>query len=199
VPLSVASGCNGLAHCVEAFWAAGTDPVATALAERGIRALADGLPGVVDDPDDLEARGHALLGAWLAGTSFAIAGSGLHHRICHVLGGAYDLPHAETHTIVLPHVLAFNAPAVPEVAARIAAALGADDAVTGLVELIRRLDAPTALREIGLRQDQLDEAIGLVIGQVPTDNPRPVDLDDVARLLRAAWRGTLEADPAEQP
>jgi maleylacetate reductase len=187
--LSIASGCNALAHAVEAFWAPGTDPVAAALAERGIRALADGLPGIAIDPSDVTAREHALLGAWLAGASFAIAGSGLHHRICHVLGGAYGLAHARTHTIILPHVLAFNASAAEDAARRIAVALGADGAIEGLVGLMEKLDAPSALRDIGLREDQLEEAIDLVAGNVPPDNPRPMDRDDVATLLRAAWRG----------
>jgi maleylacetate reductase len=189
VELSVASGCNAMAHGVEAFWAPGANPVAAALAERGIRALADGLPGIVADPADPIARGHALLGAWLAGASFAIAGSGLHHKICHVLGGAYDLPHAQTHTIVLPHVLAFNAVVAQDAARSVATSLGADTAVAGLVGLMEELGAPTALRDIGLREDQLDEATDLVLEKVPADNPRPMNRGDVGELLQAAWRG----------
>jgi maleylacetate reductase len=187
--LSAASGMNALAHCVEAFWAPGANPVTSALAEQGIRALAAGLPGVVADGSDLDARADTLLGAWLAGAAFAVAGSGLHHKVCHVLGGAYDLPHAQTHAIVLPHVLAHNAPGVPEAAARIAAALGADDAVRGLTDLSRELGIPSGLREVGLREDQLDEATDLVLEKVPADNPVPTDREDVTRLLRAAWSG----------
>jgi maleylacetate reductase len=187
--LSAASGMNALAHCVEAFWAPGANPVTSALAEQGIRALAAGLPGVVADGSDLDARADTLLGAWLAGAAFAVAGSGLHHKVCHVLGGAYDLPHAQTHAIVLPHVLAHNAPGVPEATERIAAALGTADAVRGLADLSQRLGIPAGLRKVGLREDQLDEATDLVLEKVPADNPVPTDRQDVARLLRAAWAG----------
>lgn len=187
--LTAVSGLNALAHCVEVFWAAGTNPVSGALAERGIRALADGLPGAVADGADLDARADALLGAWLAGSAFAAAGGGLHHKICHVLGGAYGLPHAATHAIVLPHVLAFNAPAAPAASARIAAALGHDDAVAGLVALAQRVGAPTALRDVGLREDQLDEAADLAAANVPAENPRAATRDDLAALLRTAWQG----------
>lgn len=195
--LTAVSGLNALAHCVEAFWGAGANPASAALAERGIRALADGLPGAVADGTDLAARADALIGAWLAGAAFATAGGGLHHKICHVLGGAYDLPHAATHAIVLPHVLAFNAPAAPEAATRIAAALGHDDAVAGLVALGARVGAPTALRDVGLSQAQLDEAADLAAAKVPAANPRPVSREDVAALLSAAWQGPpMEVDEA---
>jgi alcohol dehydrogenase class IV len=123
--LSVVSGLNAVAHCVEAFWAPRANPVTSLMAEEGLRALAAGLRGVVRDPADLKARSGVLYGAWLAGTAFATAGSGLHHRICHVLGGAYDLPHAETHAVVLPHVTALVASSLPDVDARVSAALRA--------------------------------------------------------------------------
>jgi maleylacetate reductase len=126
VGLSVASGLNAMAHSVEAFWAPGRNPVTALAAQESIRELARGLPGVVADPLDPVARSGTLYGAYLAGAAFAVAGAGLHHKICHVLGGSFDLPHARTHAVVLPHVLAFNAPAAPEAAARISAALGAD-------------------------------------------------------------------------
>jgi maleylacetate reductase len=187
--LAAVSGLNAMAHSIEAFWAPGRNPVSSAIAERSIRALAAALPAVVVDPSDQVARGEALLGAWLAGVAFAVAGSGLHHKICHVLGGAYGLPHAETHAIVLPHVLAFNAPAVPAAADRIAAALGADDPVAGLVRLSVRLDIPVGLRSVGLDHDVLDEATDLVLEKVPADNPRPPDRDALAALLEAAWSG----------
>ncbi len=125
VAMSVASGLNGLAHCVDSMWAPRTDPINRAMAAEGIRALAAGLPAVARDPRDLEGRESALYGAYLSAVSFASAGSGLHHKICHVLGGAYNLPHAQTHAVVLPYVLAFNGPAAPEAERRIATALDA--------------------------------------------------------------------------
>jgi len=106
-----------------------------------------------------------------------------------VLGGRFDLPHAATHAIVLPYVVAFNAPAAPDAAARIAAALGSIDAVTGLLDLREELDAPRALREVGLRAQDLPEAVEAVLPAVPASNPRPVDAAALTRLLRAAWAG----------
>ena len=94
VDLSVASGLNALAHCVDSLWAPRADPINQALALEGARALADGLPVVVGHPRDTAGRDQALYGAYLAAVAFASAGSGLHHKICHVLGGAFNLPHA---------------------------------------------------------------------------------------------------------
>lgn len=189
VELSVASGLNALAHCVDSLWAPGADPIATALATEGMRALAAGLSAVAADPGDVEARERLLYAAHLAAVAFASAGSGLHHRICHVLGGAYDLPHAGTHAVVLPYVLAFNTPAAPDAAARVAEALGGADAVDALDRLRLALPAPTALKDLGLPEESLDEAADLALAAVPPSNPRPVTRDDMRALLRAAWEG----------
>ena len=183
------SAMNALAHCVEAFYAPGASPISSLMAEEGIRALARGVPVAVERPDDLDARSETLYGAYLAGAAFAVAGSGLHHKVCHVLGGAYDLPHAPLHTVVLPQVAAFQAPALPGEMARVARALDADDAGRGLFDLARRIGAPTALRDIGMREEDLGEAVGLVLEKVPEDNPRPVEEKDVRELLEAAFAG----------
>lgn len=193
--LSVASGLNAIAHCVEAFWAPRRNPVSSAVAEDGIRRLAAGLPAVAADAGDLDARVPLLLGAYLAGSAFAVAGSGLHHKICHVLGGAFDLPHAWTHAIVLPHVLAFNAPAAPEAASRIASALGLPDPVEGLWRLGEKLGVPAGLRELGLREDYAGVVLEDILALAPADNPRPVTADGLRVLLRAAWAGT---EPAKE-
>lgn len=190
VELSVASGLNGLAHCVDSLWAPRADPINAALATEGMRTLAAGLPKVVADPHGLEGRELALHGAYLSAVAFASAGSGMHHKICHVLGGTYDLPHAQTHAIVLPHVLAFNAGSAPEAADRIANALGGADAVGALTALRDRLGAPKALRDIGLRESDLDEAAELSVAAIPASNPRPATAGDVRTLLTAAWAGT---------
>ncbi|MFH8900571.1 maleylacetate reductase [Streptomyces coeruleorubidus] len=192
VPMSVASGLNALAHCVDAMWGPRVDPIDQALAGEGIRALAAGLPAIVADPAGLAGRERALYGTYLSAVAFSSAGSGLHHKICHVLGGMYDLPHAQTHAVVLPHVLAFNAPAAPEAEQRIAAAFGAGSAIEGLEQLRRDVDAPKALRAYGLKETDVDDAVQAVLDVVPDGNPRPVTAGDVQRLLRAAWRG---ADP----
>jgi alcohol dehydrogenase class IV len=187
--LSAVSGLNAAAHCVEAFWGPRANPVTSLLAEEGLRALAHGLPGIVRDPGDLDARSGVLYGAWLAGTAFASAGSGLHHTICHVLGGAYDLPHAETHAIVLPHATALVVSSLPDLDARLAAALGASagtPAATALAALARRLGAPTALRELGLPEDELPAATRLVAERVPGRSETELEA-----VLSAAWRGDL--------
>ncbi|HUC26690.1 MAG TPA: maleylacetate reductase [Streptosporangiaceae bacterium] len=192
VPISVASGLNALAHCVDAMWAPNADPINAALAAEGIRSLAAGLPKVVTDPFDLNGREMALYASYLSAVAFASAGSGLHHKICHVLGGAYNLPHAQTHAIVLPYVLAFNGPAAPEAAHRIAAAFGTNRAIDGLEDLRREIGAPHALRDYGLAEDAIPAAAEAVLPAVPESNPRPVTVADLERLLRAAWSG---ADP----
>ncbi|GAB1513281.1 maleylacetate reductase [Actinophytocola sp. KF-1] len=184
VPLSVASGVNALAHCVDSMWAPRTDPVDQALALAGIRALRTGLPMVVADPGDLAGREHALYAAYLAAVAFASAGSGLHHKICHVLGGMFGLPHAQTHAVVLPHVLAFNGPAAPDAARRIADAL--DMSLPVLLDL---LDAPKALRDLGFAESAIPSAVEVILPAVPAGNPRPVTADDMTALLHAAWEG----------
>jgi maleylacetate reductase len=179
--LAVASSLNAMAHCVEAFWAPRRNPVGTVLAEEGVRSLAAGLRG--DSATDL------LRGAYLAGSALAAAGTGLHHKLCHVLGGTFDLPHARTHATVLPHVLAFNAPGAPEAAMRIARALGVDDAVAGLRELTDSVGVPRGLRDLGLREDQLDEVVALTGPVVPADNPVPIGGGALRALVRSAWQG----------
>jgi alcohol dehydrogenase class IV len=192
VDLSVASGLNALAHCVDSMWAPRADPIDAALAAEGIRALADALPRVAAEPEGRSGREAALYGAYLSAVAFASAGSGLHHKICHVLGGRFDLPHAQTHAVVLPHVLALNAPAAPEAADRIARALGGGTALSGLQRLRRDLDAPRALRDYGFEEGQIPEAVEAILPAVPESNPAKVSADVLRQLLHDAWEG---ADP----
>jgi alcohol dehydrogenase class IV len=189
VGLSVASGLNALAHGVDSQWAPQADPINRALALEGVRALSAGLRLVHADPADLAGRSQCLYGCYLAALGFASAGAGLHHKICHVLGGSWDLPHAETHAVVLPHVLAWNAASAPEAAAAIAAALGTKKALEGLLDLEDELEAPTSLRELGLPDSALPQAARLVVEAAPEDNPRPVDATLAEELLRGAWLG----------
>jgi len=185
------SAINAVAHCVEAFYAGGANPITSLLAEEGIRAVARGVPVAVESPGDPEGRALTLYGAYLAGAALAAAGTGLHHKICHVLGGAYDLPHADMHTIVLPHAFAFNEPTVPEIAGRIARAVGTDGrASEGLYALNRRIEAPDALKDIGMREEDLDEAVALCLQEVPDDNPRqPVVEAGMRAILEGAFYG----------
>ncbi|WP_432187160.1 maleylacetate reductase [Streptomyces sp. Tue6028] len=190
VELSVASGLNALAHCVDSLWAPRADPINQALAIEGAWALRVGLPLVAAEPDAMEGREKALYGAYLSAAAFASAGSGLHHKICHVLGGMFNLPHAQTHAVVLPYVLAFNAPGVPGAEQRLAAALDAPSASEGLARLRDRLRAPRSLRDLGMPADGIADAAQAVVAAAPAGNPVPVALDAITDLVRSAWEGT---------
>jgi maleylacetate reductase len=189
VPTSVASGLNALAHCVDAMWGPRADPIDRSLALEGIRALRSGLPRVVEEPMDVPPREQTLFGAYLAAVAFASAGSGLHHKICHVLGGMFDLPHAQTHAVVLPYVLALNAPSVPNLERRLAAAFAADSALAGLLDLKVELGAPRALRDLGMRADDVPRAVRPILDAAPSNNPTPVTAETIESLLRDAWAG----------
>ncbi len=193
--ISGPSGMNAVAHCVEALYASGANPITTLMAEEGIRILARGLPQVVARPDDLGARGAVLIGAYLAASSFAAAGSGIHHKICHVLGGAYDLPHAEMHTVVLPHAVAFVAPYVPAAMVRAAAALGDPDVAGAIYDLGRAIGAPADLAAIGMPADRLDEAADL-IAEAAREAPMPVTAAAMRTLLDDAYAGRRPASAA---
>ncbi|WP_285320798.1 maleylacetate reductase [Pseudarthrobacter sp. lyk4-40-TYG-27] len=189
VALSMASGLNAVAHCIDSLWAPRAHPVNAALATEGIRLLAGGLPAVKADPSSVVGREQMLSGAFLAATAFASAGAGMHHKICHVLGGAFNLPHAATHAVILPHVTAFNIPDAPDAKKRIAAELGSADASTGLAGLYSSIDAPRSLADLGFREDRIPEAVNLILPQIPPSNPRSVEAADLERLLRSAWKG----------
>jgi maleylacetate reductase len=187
--LSATSGINAVAHAVEGLYAPDANPVVSLMAEEGVRALAAALPAVVADGSDLDARAEAQYGAWLCGAVLGATTMSLHHKLCHTLGGALDLPHAPTHTVVLPHALAFNAPAVPDAVAGLSRALGGvPDPARALWELAGRLGAPRSLRELGMAEDDVPRIAGLAVAN-PYSNPRPVTRDGVERLLRAAWAG----------
>jgi alcohol dehydrogenase class IV len=192
--LSAASGMNAMAHCVEALWVPKANPVTSALAVEGIRSLARGLPRVVERPGDLDARADALQGAYLAGSALAAVGTGLHHKLAHVLGGTFDLPHAAVHATLLPYTTAYHADGHPEAVARIAAALDAADAATALWELGRAVGTPGSLRELGLSAAQAAEAAQIVgeSGAASAQDAR----DLLSRALageRPQGRGTGEA------
>jgi len=191
VEMSVASGLNAMAHCVDSMWGPRADPIDQALALEGIRALRLGLPAVKASPTGLQGREQTLYGAYLAAVAFASAGSGLHHKICHVLGGMFNLPHAQTHAVVLPYVLAFNAPNAPEAQQRMARAFDAPTAAQGLTTLRTALGAPTALRDYGMPEDGIAKAVAAIIAAIPAGNPTPVTDKNLTALLSAAWEGSL--------
>jgi len=186
--LSAASGMNALAHCVEALYAPDRHPVSALLAREGIRILAASLPDVVRSPFDGGARERALFGAHLAGRALDLTSMGLHHKLCHVLGGTFGLPHAMTHAVLLPYVTACNASAAGRAMAEIATALGGETAWTGLHALRQALGITTTLRDLGLDAKDLDRAADLAVAGAYA-NPRPVTRDEVRDVLQAAYSG----------
>lgn len=190
ITVTAASVANAIAHCVEAVWTPKADPITDIVAVEGLRALSAGLRAVLAESEDLDARGKLLYGACLAGSALATAGTGLHHKLCHLLGGTYGLPHAETHAAVLPQVTRINAPAVPESAARLSAALGGSTDAVGLArqlfDLFDGAGVAVKLRELGLTEEQADAAAA---GFDVTGNPVVVGEDEIREILRRALDG----------
>jgi len=190
--LSVTSAINAMAHAAEGLYAHDGNPVISLMAEEGIRACAASLQPLRENPRDLPARSQALYGAWLCGTVLGAVSMGLHHKLCHTLGGTFDLPHAQVHTVVLPHALAYNAGAAPQAMARIARALGVADAAMGFFELARAHGAAVSLNAIGMPADGLEQAARLAVSnQYP--NPRPLEETALRALLDRAWEGAPPA------
>ena len=185
---AAASGMNAMAQAVANAASEDANPVSSVMALEGIRALARSLPVIISEPDNMDARIEAMYGACLAAAALGTGTTGLHHRLCHTFGGTFNTPHAETHTILLPHSVAYNAGARPEATRRIAEALGVSDAATGLFELAGNLGAPTALKNIGIEEADLDEAAAVAL-EKPVNNPEPVTRERIRALLDNAWRG----------
>ncbi len=188
VAMSVTSGINAIAHAAEGFYSVNRNPIIELMAEEGIRALGRALPAIRKAPQDLQGRSDALYGAWLCGTVLASVDMALHHKLCHTLGGSFNLPHAETHTIVLPHALAYNAPAAPQAVARVAQALGGSSGAQAVYDLAKDNGAPVALRDIGMQESDLDQACDIAMAnQYPT--PRPLERAALRQLLQDAFDG----------
>jgi len=207
--LTATSGMNALAHCVEALYAPDASPITGLVAEEGARALAGALPSCVDSPTDPAARAGALYGAWLAGWSLGNATMGLHHKLCHVLGGLYDLPHAPTHSAVLPYAVAYQrgqfakagtaashasgpSQGADRALGRVAAALSGDDAAAAIWDLATRLGAPTSLAAVGLPAEAVDRVVEAVLASPPA-NPRPLAREPLRELMLAALAGERPA------
>jgi maleylacetate reductase len=186
--MSASSGLNAMAHAIEALYAPETNPIIAMMAERGIAALARALPRIVAAREDRDARREALLGAWLCGTCLGTTSMGLHHALCHILGGTFNLPHAETHAIILPHAVAYNAGAAPQAMQAIARALGAQDASPGLFALLHRLELPTALADIGMPEGGIAHAAELAARSTYA-NPRRLERIALEALITRAFRG----------
>jgi maleylacetate reductase len=192
VEMSIVSAINALAHAAEGLYSRDANPITSLLAEEAIAAIGRGVPGVHANGQDIEARSSLLYGAWLAGSVLGTVGMALHHKLCHTLGGTFNLPHAATHTIVLPHALAYNAAAAPGAMQRIGRALGTDSAARGVHELARRHGAPLALRDLGMTLADIDKAAEIASAN-PYWNPRPVEREAIRSLLQDAFEGATPA------
>jgi len=186
--LSAVSGMNAIAHAVEALYAADGNPVVDMMAEEAIRVFANALPEIMLDPSNRKARNDALYASWLCGSCLNAVSMGLHHKLCHTLGGMLDLPHAETHTVILPHACQFNAGAAPDAMTRIARALGSETASAGLFDLVASFNAPTSLQSLGVDVGRLQDVARQAV-RVPYPNPRPLSEGAILELLENAFSG----------
>ncbi|KAG4420697.1 hypothetical protein IFR04_006185 [Cadophora malorum] len=188
--MSATSGINAIAHAVEALYAPDTNPIIRLMALEGVRVLAESLPLVATDESNAEVRYQALYGAWLCGTCLGSTTMSLHHKLCHVIGGSFNMPHAETHTILLPHTIAYNIPSMPEVNADLAGVLPCADgnSITGLNNLLEKLGVRRALQSYGLKEGDIEKAAMIAVKN-PYANPRPVEKEKIQELLRRAWAG----------
>jgi len=213
VGLSVTSGINAIAHAAEGLYAIDSNPIMDLMAVEGISALGRALPVIAStatatststvraEPVEaalLQARSDALYGAWLCGIVLGNAGMALHHKLCHTLGGSFNLPHAETHTVVLPHALAYNAAAAPHAMQRIAKALGVDSsansttisAAQAVYALAKNNGAPVALKDLGMKAEDLDKACDIAM-QNQYANPRPLERVALRQLFQNAFDGVM--------
>ncbi|WP_315984101.1 maleylacetate reductase [Aliamphritea spongicola] len=184
------SGMNAIAHCVEALYAENANPITSMMAEEGIRAIGRSLEEAVKQQENIAARSDTL-GAWLAGASLGAVGMALHHKLCHTLGGSFNLPHAEVHTIIIPYVTAYNTLAAPDAIGRVAKALGVEssaDAASALFDLNIAIGAKMTLSELGMTEEDLDKAADIATRN-PYYNPQPVTRESIRRLLDDAFHG----------
>jgi alcohol dehydrogenase class IV len=188
VAMTVTSALNAMAHAAEALYAQNRTDYTNKLSTDGLRSFVQGLPDVLANPGDLRAREDTQRGAWACGSVLGLVGMSLHHKLCHTLGGTFDLPHAETHSVILPHAIAYNARAAAAELQPILDILGGTNAGTALHEFAVSLGAPLALRDLGLAESDLDRAADLAVAK-PYPNPQPVTRDDIRTLLQAAWAG----------
>jgi len=182
------SGMNAIAHALEALYAENANPIVSLMAQESIRALGSALPKMVSDSADEAARSEALYGAWLAGLCLGSVGMAIHHKICHTLGGSFDLPHADVHCLMIPYSSAYNREAAPEAMRLAAAALDAGDAPGALYGLSQKVGVKKSLAELGMAPADLDRAAEIAV-ENPYYNPRPVTREGVREMLQAAYEG----------
>jgi maleylacetate reductase len=188
VALSVTSGINAIAHAAEGLYSRDANPITMLMAEEGIRALIDSLPIIYGDAGNIAARTQALYGAWLCGSVLGQVGMSLHHKLCHTLGGSFGLPHAETHTVVLPHALAYNYRQALPAMQRMSRAMHGEQPPSFLYRFAAANGARTSLRQLGLQEADIERAADIAMAN-PYWSPRPLEHAAIVRLLRRAFEG----------
>ncbi|PBK65917.1 iron-containing alcohol dehydrogenase [Armillaria solidipes] len=186
--VTITSGLNAIAHAVEALYSKEASPITDTLAEQGILSIAKALPVIMNDSGNLDARSEALYGAWACGTCLGAVGMGLHHKLCHTLGGTFNMPHAETHTVILPHSMAYNAPYAQEAMEKVAKILGVSNAAQGIFDLSKSLGVPSTLKELGMKEEDLEKAADIA-SKSPYPNPAPLEKEKMLLLLKNAYAG----------
>jgi alcohol dehydrogenase class IV len=189
---AVASGMNALAHAVEALYAENRNPVVSLMAAEAIASLTIALPNIVENAPDSKAHEQALYGAWLSGVCLGSVAMSLHHKLCHVLGGLFNLPHSEMHAILLPHVVAYNTPAIPDIAHKLRSLFQSSDPAQALFGLNRRLGIKPSLADIGMPVEGIETAVAAVLAK-PYWNPRALERDGLVALLKHAYAGLAPA------
>lgn len=185
---AAASGLNAMAQAVVNVATDKINPIVSCLAVDAVKSLYASLPVIMERPDDIQARSKALYGACLAGGALGTGATSLHHRICHTMGGTFNMPHAETHAVILPHSVAYNAAATPEGSARLAAAMGADNAAAAIYNLMQKLGLPLGLKDLGFKETDLDQAVAVTL-EKPFHNAEPVTAHRLRALLQNAYEG----------
>ena len=188
VALTVTSALNAIAHAMEGFYAPDRNPVTEALSRDAMPAFRDALPALAKNPQDRDARAKALFAAWGCSLTLGQVTMALHHKLAHVLGGSFGLPHAETHAVLLPHTTAYNEPAVDGLLHPIAETFGHGSAGKGLWHFAKSVNAPMSLSDLGLTAQDLDRAADIATKN-PYANPRPVTRDGIRHLLQQAFEG----------
>ncbi|KAJ7623765.1 iron-containing alcohol dehydrogenase [Roridomyces roridus] len=192
---TITSGINAIAHAVEALYAAEANPITDLLAEQGIERLARALPILSKDPQNKDARSDALYGAWACSVCAGTVGFALHHKLCHAIGGTFNLSHADTHTVLLPHTVAYNAPFTNPAMVKVVRNLGIPEGVSaarGIYDLAKNNGAPYALKDIGMKEEDLERAVDVALKN-PYPNPAPLEREKMLALLRDAYEGRRPA------
>ena len=199
--VTAATGMDALAHALEAYTSKQASPFSDMLAEEAISRIGRFLRVAVLSGGDMEARGEMMLAAFWGGVALANAGVTACHALSYPLGGMFGVGHGQSNALLLPHVVRFNALALPDKFARAAVLLGGrtegmslrDSAIhcAELVEeLVGDLGIPARMRDLGagIREEDFDAmaARAMGMGRPMANNPRPMSPKDCMHIYREA-------------